>query len=434
MADISRSVLAVILLIATTIVAGAIEQKSGLRDVQANQILTDIMNLKTVSYDRVRIAGDINLSGQDTLAAKPIAASIHITNSEINGALCANNTVFSEEVDFENTRFNKPASFFGARFCMDANFKASQFNDTTIFGNAQFNRTADFGKARFEEDTSFWSSKFRNGPANFEETFFNRTVRFWGAYFDVDETDLGWSKFNGPASFWGASFTGDASFTGALFNESADFTLVTFGNSVDFLGTRFEKELFFTDLKFRDLKANWASFSNKLICDGPMYLALIKNFKELEQFEDADSCYYQYRNWKRDQREPGWSKLFDYLAWISCGYGVRWQYTILSGLLVMALFGIYFELRYLAGATANVLLRKRSESTSFSDLWRSVKKSLSFSAAILLSLPSDWYPYGKDEYSKSVKSHLISAVLERMIGWGLMLLLIGTLTRLMVRY
>ncbi len=59
---------------------------------------------------------------------------------------------------------------------------------------------------------------------------------------------------------------------------------------------------------------------------------------------------------------------------------------------------------------------------------------MAFSAMVILSLPSDWYPYGKDDYSRLVSSHLFAAILERLIGWGLMLLLIGTLTRLMVRY
>jgi hypothetical protein len=124
------------------------------------------------------------------------------------------------------------------------------------------------------------------------------------------------------------------------------------------------------------------------------------------------------------------------MAWLSCGYGVRWQYTILSGIMMIALFGVYFEFNYLAGTTANVLLKRnaQSQNPSISNLWRSTKKSISFSSMILLSLPSDWFPYGKEEYSKLVKSHLYAAILERLIGWGLMLLLIGTLTRLMVRY
>ncbi len=207
-----------------------------------------------------------------------------------------------------------------------------------------------------------------------------------------------------------------------------------FNSSADFVGARFEKELFFYDADFKNFELSWASIGNRIICGGPTYLRLIKNFRDLEQFEDADRCYYQYRNWKRENRPFGWIKAMDYLAWLSCGYGVRWQYTILSGLFVVALFGIYFEFNYLSRSVANFFFRNSRRNPPTSDLWRSVKKSISFSAMILLSLPSDWYPYGKDEYSNTVKSHLYAAILERLIGWGLMLLLIRTLTRLMVRY
>jgi hypothetical protein len=63
-----------------------------------------------------------------------------------------------------------------------------------------------------------------------------------------------------------------------------------------------------------------------------------------------------------------------------------------------------------------------------------MKQSMLFSAMTLLSLPSEWSPFGRDEYISMLRSHLCAAALERMIGWGLMLLLIGTLTRLIVRY
>jgi hypothetical protein len=62
------------------------------------------------------------------------------------------------------------------------------------------------------------------------------------------------------------------------------------------------------------------------------------------------------------------------------------------------------------------------------------KESISFSTTIILSLPSDWYPSGKERYEKILKSNLHMAILERLIGWGLMLLFIATLNRLLIRY
>jgi len=63
-----------------------------------------------------------------------------------------------------------------------------------------------------------------------------------------------------------------------------------------------------------------------------------------------------------------------------------------------------------------------------------LRNAIYFSTMMLLSLPTVWYPPGKEEFTELLKLHMYSAILERLIGWGLMLLLIGTLSRLMVRY
>jgi hypothetical protein len=320
------------------------------------------------------------------------------------------------------------------RFEKKAIFRDSQFNGDADFSRAEFNSSADFDGAQFNSSAIFWGTSFKGAQADFKRSSFYGLARFWSTRFDVEMADFGWSQFGGDASFWDAKFGGDAAFKGSRFKGTADFMLAQFNRSVDFMGTRFEKELFFNDVRFISLKISWEFMRDRLICNGQTYLGLIKNFKDMEQFEDADGCYYQYRDWKRKDRDIGWPKFFDYLAWLSCGYGVRWQHTILSGILVMLLFGIYFEYSNIAKSISDLLTQRDARDVRIRNTVKSIKKSLSFSAMILLSLPSDWFPYGKDEYSSSVKSHLYSAILERLIGWGLMLLLIGTLTRLMVRY
>jgi len=39
----------------------------------------------------------------------------------------------------------------------------------------------------------------------------------------------------------------------------------------------------------------WETVNNHLNYQGAAYLTLAKNFKNLDYFEDADACYYQYR-------------------------------------------------------------------------------------------------------------------------------------------
>src|SRR5690606_20184221 len=78
--------------------------------------------------------------------------------------------------------------------------------------------------------------------------------------------------------------------------------------------------------------------------DGPTYLKLIENYRNLEQYDVSDNIYYQYRHWRQDQKPVSdISKYIDILALHTCGYGVRVDKTILLGIVISILFRlIYF--------------------------------------------------------------------------------------------
>lgn len=424
------ALLVVLLMLSTS----AAEDPGYRAEVPADKVLDMIVKEEPVNLNDVLIKGDLNLSKVEAKRKGVITTDFKITDSVIYGPVNFNSSVFDGPVSFENTEFEAPVNFIEADFRQGANFNGCHFAGPATFKKAIFNGSASFKKSRFDDQAIFWRSHFVSGAADFGYSHFGNYCCFWGSQFDCEPAIFAWSHFQGSASFWGAHFSGDTDMKGCRFADEADFTLAMFNSSADFLGSKFDKKLQFVDVKFEDLKINWASFSEKLVCNGPIYLALIKNFKDLEQFEDADSCYYEYRDWRRGNRDLGWLKFLDYLAWISCGYGVRWQHTILSGFLVVMLFGIYFEFDYLIRGAVSITRKNDAIKLSVYDLWRSIKKSFTFSVMVLLSIPSDWYPHGKDHYEKSIKSHFYAAVLERLIGWGLMLLLISTLTRLMVRY
>jgi hypothetical protein len=432
--DIRRLTLALLILVT---VASAERSSTGLdedRAINASQVLAQIEMGKPVNLSDVIVQGNLDLSKINLPTAKVVSSPIKVENSLIYGAVDFSDAILDEQTSFKKTKFFGPASFFHTHFNKDVDFSEAQFNKTASFKQAQFNASADYERSRFDEFADFSGACFREGTVNFEGSEFKGVVYFWETLFDVESVNFGWCQFWRPIKLWRTQFSGSAIFQGSQFKDAVDLTRAQFDADVDFTGAKFDKELYLIDVKFSKLEINWPSIKDKLVCNGPTYLALIKNFKELEQFEDSDSCYYQYRNWKRDQRELGWSKFFDYLAWISCGYGVRWQHTVIFGALIMIFFGMCFELNSLLAMASQKINKKSSPIQGGYNLIRRVKKSLSFSAMILLSLPSDWYPYGKEDYTESVRSHLYSAIFERLIGWGLMLLLIGTLTRLMVRY
>lgn len=66
---------------------------------------------------------------------------------------------------------------------------------------------------------------------------------------------------------------------------------------------------------------SWTSIENALVFNGPAYIKLIKNFREMEQFDDADDAYFRYRQLRRENKNLSISKIEDTVFWLSCGYG-----------------------------------------------------------------------------------------------------------------
>jgi len=421
----------VALLLAMIWLGATADKSEAYRVVHASQILALIERNESLDYANVVIEGDLDIS-RTNLSQRIIASQIAFKNSRILGMVSFNDSVLMAPVRFQGVEFRGPAYFVHSEFQQGADFSESSFLDKALFRKSLINHTGDFAEAKFQGLADFGSASFDGENAVFRGTRFNGSAIFVAARFGVDDANFEWSQFAAPAKFWHAVFDNGANFRGAQFGDSIDLQSAQFNGTADFFGAEFQRDVYFNDVKFETFIAQWPSIADKLNCNGPPYLQLIKNFKELEQFEDADSCYYQYRNWKRDIRPFSWPKVFDYLAWLSCGYGVRWQNPILSGVLVALLFGLYFE-SWDIGRFFWSGLRSGSMKYNY-EFRKRMKVSIAFSAATLLSLPSDWYPFGKDEYSRILKMHLCSSILERMIGWGLMLLLIGTLSRLMVRY
>jgi hypothetical protein len=414
--------------------AVAVDNSDDMNVIQASQIYSSIERGEPINLAYATIIGDLDLQAKDLPLGRSINSSITIKDSFINGSVNFNDTIFQCPIKFDRTTIKGHASFFQTQFKEDFYFSDSRCNGTAIFRKAHFYGSAYFERSQFAKSADFFKSYFGGELANFEGSEFEEAADFYSAQFEAENANFEFSRFKGPTGFWRTKFMGFADFVGCHFYESVDFNFAQFKGPVDFIGTEFDKNIYLNDLYFTTLKVNWDSIKDSLICNGPSYLRFVKSFREQEQFEDADNCYFYYRNWKRDNRPLGWLKLFDYIAWISCGYGVRWHHAIFSGFLVAILFGIYFDLDNLTRAAINLTMKTNRISSVFCDLAGSLKKSISISALILLSLPSEWYPSRSGLYKELVNSHIYSATFERIVGWGLMLLLIGTLSRIMVRY
>ncbi len=119
---------------------------------------------------------------------------------------------------------------------------------------------------------------------------------------------------------------------GVTFN-SAEFKKIFFSN------IRFTK-ISLNGTDFEEMHVNWNSLKHVLDYNSFVYTKLIKNFRSLEQFDDADDVFYEYK----EQRRINDGGLWNYLLWITCGYGVRPLRAIAVGLVVML---IIFPIIYL---------------------------------------------------------------------------------------
>jgi len=406
--------------------------------VQASEILNKIKSGQPIEYNHVIIKGnvdlkDLNLSNwspYSTYSAfsrtfsrkynKPyvLESPIYIEDSIIDGDVNLRNAIFMREVDFKGTRFNGTTDFGRSNFRETADFTYSYFNEDASFYSTVFNDDAGFREAVFKRDAMFSYSVF-GGDAYFwasifvGDTYFKSTVflgkadfpssRFLkNAYFNQDYFSSNKSSVFGDAKFFGSHFLGNAyfnnmqfigevDFRNSYFNQTADFKESGFHNVANFVGSEFTGSLNLTRMIFSQINIDWPNVNNLICEDGPTFLALIKNCRDLEQYSDADKIYYQYRSWRKDQKP--WSdesKYFDLLALYTCGYGVRVDYTIRSGLFVLIFFTIIYSLKLKRSCKKN--------------LFQKIKESFWFSLIVLLSVPKEFYLYGDETYNNYIKN------------------------------
>jgi hypothetical protein len=362
--------------------------------------------------------------------------------AKFNRSALFKSSKFNRISTFVQTTFYSDADFSGANFGRAAEFYQSDFaNSATIanFDSANFNDIADFSYSNFNSQyVSFSNSNFiRN--ANFLNISINRRGYFSNSNFNGN-ADFRKSKLNNNY-FINSYFKNTADFSDSEFIQVASFNRSRFMNDVLFEGADLNCTLYLNRTKYDKLVIRWRAIRN-LAYDDSNYLSLIDNFKKLGYFDDAIDCYYKYSNLKTNQ-ESGWSKLKDYIIWASCGYGVKPFHPIYSGVFILILFGVFYFLGSMHGFWNNFKNLNIPRDSPKGQNKRKMIESLIFSVIALLSLPKDFYPYGPAKYDNLLGRNIkiynynlqlirILAVIERLIGWSLLLLFINTLSRVMI--
>jgi len=355
------------------LLAGPGSAKEDLEVVDAREILSEIRDGKAVERRHVRIVGSFDLRELEG----PVRSSIAIVDCEIQDLVRMEGATFDAHVSFEETTFEKMALFSEARFNDSVDFSFATFEDTVFFDSAIFGEEAEFCGTRFGRDAYFSNAAFC-GTSDFNFTRFAEEyvlfdgVRFLGnAHFEDAEfgrwTNFYGSRFSEEADFLLATFPGRSFIANVTFEGDANFASVEFMSFAEFEDSRFEGDFFLYGSTISYMKLNgttfgesssvhlnntgiegfvipWRTMEDHLVFRDEVYMGLVENYKRLGWFQDADDCYYHYRKLAQERKEIGWSKAIDYLAWLSCGYGVRPDYTVAWSLSIVLVFGVVFYL------------------------------------------------------------------------------------------
>jgi hypothetical protein len=263
---------------------------------------------------------------------------------------------FNGDVDFSGSRFEGDVDFGhkdnGSGFSGDSDFTKAQFNGETRFSSTDFKGYANFSESTFEDSVYFqdahfgkdviFASKF-GGKSHFDRSQYGAMVWFTGSKFRENSYFIE-SKFKNDAYFNRCLFVKDALFEGSEFFQYSNFAESEFNGLADFGLTTFNGLFALRGLKFDDLNINWDTIKGNVVTDGMGYLSLVKHFKDLQQLDAADDCFYRYRVWRMQDEFPSWNSLYDFILYISCGFGVRPWNTLILSLISIILFGFAYWL------------------------------------------------------------------------------------------
>ncbi len=288
------------------------------------------------------------------------------------------------ETKFSNVKFHNFVNFGDTGFYGDsASFYKTNFYKNSIFDKANLTaKEIDFGKTNFTEYVSFNSVNFSEGDVDFEEANFFGWTEFAGSSFKGN-TNFEQSEFNRQAIFKGSIFGSDVDFTGVQFKEDVLFNYAFFLGNLVFEGSKFagnadfsyskfnksillnkaefkEKALFYdanlsdsveiclNETQFNKIYLRWEKikpgfFKNcRLIYNEEAYLSLIDNYKKLGWLNDANECFYEYKNNYRSTTLRGIYWIADIFQWLLHGYGVKPDFSIIWSLFVVVACAIFF--------------------------------------------------------------------------------------------
>ena len=201
----------------------------GQKKIEASDIMKDIKNGKTISYNNTIIEGTLDFTFmQDAMTKLPERKKNSWWNTNSNSDNKVEKTI-ENKISFINCTFKDDVLAYIPDENSGYTFTAS-FENEVIFKDCTFERKAMFKYSRFERNSNFQGSKFED----------DNTFKY--AKFDKD-ISFEHTTFKEPATFKYAKFNRNVSFSNSVFEETATFKYAKFSDGVSFKNTNFKEDL-----------------------------------------------------------------------------------------------------------------------------------------------------------------------------------------------
>jgi uncharacterized protein YjbI with pentapeptide repeats len=343
-------------------------------NVSAEKIIYELSKNHTYSNDHIIIEKDLDISN---LKLKNISF-IRINDSKFLGKLKLENIIVKVSTDFSNTIFQddatfqnsslENANFQGCNFTGSANFEEAQF-ERNIMPGAIFYKYANFYKATFLDSANFRDVVFKD-TALFADSRFDQQAQFYNTNFagspdfagmNIAEAYFSNSKINGTANFddtiigkmwfYRVYFGNDVLFRDSSIKKALEIIRCQFKGDAILEGSQFNPSSIFNldGNQFGKLYIRWNYINKELTYNDEAYLFLIKNYKTLGLFDDANNCYFQYRTERRSNGKLSIdSKLnliysgMDFAQEITYGYGTKPLSALVVSVISILIFSFLF--------------------------------------------------------------------------------------------
>ena len=382
-------------------------------------ILIFLIPLKQDSNAKTWERRDTTVHADSILAAIERGESIIIDSCEIFGPLMkvgepGSPDTINSMIQFRHSNFKDMVLFRDCYFSSSVSFSGVTFSRNTYFPWSIFGEDADFRGVTFSEDAHFMGATFRKA-VHFKNATVNGIASFSSA------------TFNGYTCFDSVTFTTFASFFRAWFSEFASFWNASFNGFCDFSEAKFKKKV---DLRFKELKnfyIKWKQLEGHLSYSTPRFLLeFINYFEEQRQLDDADGVYLFLKD--QERMEKKWYVRYPeyWFMQLTCGYGTRPLRALATSGLVMILFAIFYYF-------IKIREPKRALGAGFKRISIKTYNAIYFSVnTFVIGAPLDWTP---ENTQSSTKHYLfrILTIVERTLGWILLVLFVVTLARKFIR-